>query len=299
MKLFLPIGILMLTCIVSCSGPDYTHVELYNASADAVTATVNDQTYKVNPKEVAYVSSKSKEQFFEYGVEKQLIKTQEQERFLVNLLKDSIVRLELLYDNKLAKGVDLVQEGSIPYKVIKLRDKKYYLPAELITNQLVFKDYDYTIGEMAPKSSEIGEIEFNKNNYRKQWKGYFKLYSIEELMESYKAINREPTFVQQIMNASIKVLNPDFTIRLQNGIASVNRKGKSIGQLGNARVSNDDVIEFDKADVYDPAAHGSIAEVIAKIPRCNFTTGKKIVHKEVTVDVVLVEKSTSPKVVIR
>ncbi len=288
-----------MTLLLACNEADFAHIELYNASSDVVTAIVNAETYKVNPNETAYISSKEKEQFFEYGIEKQLIKTDEHERFLVNLQKDTIIRLELLYDNTIGKGTNVVQEGNIAYKIIKLRDKKYYLPAEIIKDQLVFKDYDFSVGEKALASLESGKNKSKINNYRKDWKGYYKLFSIEELMQSYMAINREPTFVQQTMNASIKILNPEYKFRLMNESARVVQKGKSIGSLGVARVSNDDVIEFDKPEMASGESVGSIKEIIAKIPRCNITSAGKMLHKEVSVDVVILENSPGTKLVVR
>ena len=299
MKYFKFLTLFLSLLFFSCEEVVYSYLELYNSSDKEITVKVNDYDYTVKPNDKVKVASSTRETKFEYDGEIQLIKTKEKERFLVSLQGDTIIKTELLYGKAVSYQESLNAEGSTPHQVIKLRNNKYYLPAEVISDKLVIRNFDFSINEDPPSKISSDSDNFKSSPYLKQWKEYYKLYTVDELMNAYPPLNLSKELIEPMVNGLATVLNPDISFNVRSAWLNINLKGQEIGHIGSARVSNDNILELTRFQEYNKKEHGAITEVIIKIPVCNITKNGKVIQEEVSLDVVMSEKTPNPSVIIK
>ncbi len=283
----------MLAIIVLCSCRDsesYSHIHVYNNFNEPVDFTLNNERHQLPAKQNVYFKSPKRSQLFEFGQEKQLIKTKENETFLFNLAKDTVIKEQIFYT--IGYG-EPKTEGKIPSTLIKLRGKKYFGEYELITNKFVIKDLDFTINEdPLPKLS-------SKNPYQKN-RTLIKVSSVEEFMSSRKSMNDSQGFIEQILLASAKILNDDFTLKMQQQVIFIQKNGETIGDIGEARVSHDDYLEIFRSNrFYNEQKDGKIKETIITIPRLNTILEDGSMKENTRIDVVLCANHNNPRIIFK
>lgn len=295
------IYLLIISSIILTSCTDntkYSHIEVYNNYGEQVEFILNDERHTIKPKELLYFASPKRAQLFQFGQEKQLIKTKENERFLINLALDTIIKEELLYSTSYSADPN-ASGGSMPSKLIKLRGNKYFGPYEMINKKLVIRKYDFSMNEKAPTTISSNSASWKGKGFYKKWTEYFKLSTVDEFVSSRKSLNDSKDFILPIALASAKLLNDEITITMQQQALFINRNGKVIGDISSARVTTDDRLELKNPRVYTKEDDGAIIEKIIIIPDCSVVLKDGTRNKNAKVDVVLVDNHSNPRVVVR
>lgn len=283
--------------IASCETPQYSHIEVYNGYNERVEFTLNNELHKINPNEVAYFKSEKRAQLFQFGQTKELIKTKENERFLINLALDTIIKEELLYGTAYSTNSS-ASGGVIPSTLIKLRGKKYFGPYEITTGKLVIRKYDFSLKEKAPQT-----ITSSSSNpyaqYSKKWNEYYKLSTVDGFVASNQALNDREEFINPIVLASSKILKEGIEIDMQQTSIFLKDNGQNIGYISKARVTNNDLLELYESKYYQKERDGAMKEIIMKIPNCDVVMENGTRHKGALVDVIMVEKWPNPRIIIK
>ena len=284
---------------MSCKDTNqYSHIEVYNNFNEPVEFTLNNELHKINPKEVAYFASPKRAQLFQFGQVKELIKTKENERFLINLALDTIIKEELLYGKSYTTDPN-TSGGKLPSVLIKLRGKKYFGPYEIIPKKLTIRKYDFGLNTKAPSRISSDDPNFRGNNYLKNWTEYYKLSTVEEFVNGRRSLNDSKDFIFPVVLASAKILDETISLRMQQQALFVDKNGKSIGDISNARVTSDDRLELFGPRIYNQEKDGAIKKAIIAIPNCNVVLKDGTKNKNVDVEIVLVDKHHNSRMILK
>ena len=124
------LSLIVLIIFTACEPAAYSYIEVYNGFDEPVEFSLNDELHKINAKELLSFSNGERGQYFQFGQTKEFIKTNINEKILINLSLDTIVKEELLYGT--GSSQSSASSGSvIASNLIKLRGKKYFGPYEL------------------------------------------------------------------------------------------------------------------------------------------------------------------------
>jgi len=299
MKNLTYLSLVFAVLITSCKDTNqYSHIEVYNNFNEEVEFTLNNERHTIKSKGLSYFASPKRAQLFQFGQVKELIKTKENERFLINLALDTIIKEELLYGSSYSSDPN-ASGGSMPSNLIKLRGNKYFGPYEVITQKLTIRKYDFSMNEKAPSMISSNDANWKGRSVYKNWTEYFKLSTVDEFVASRKSLNESKEFIFPIVLASAKILNNEISITMQQQAIFLKKNGEGIGDISSARVTSDDRLELLKPRLYNKEKDGAIKEKIIIIPDCSIVLKDGTKNKDAKVDIVLVENHPNARVVVR
>lgn len=261
---------------------------IYNPLTDSMLVKIDGNPIKIPPDSILQQKIILGKHLFEYRDKSDSFEISADSRLLINPLKTTVIKQEILYGNSLYMDSKVDESDYFnPFIVFKLDSFRYFGPF-VITDTVFISGWLFNINEPIQQTMPESPGGWSKSGLGAS---NYKLYSIKEVKEKITPLNFTEKYIDQIFQKSLVYNNPKGYIRVFAKGIYAGATENDAASLGKLYVTESDNLCITEPYLYDPKEHGKIIQTFFTLKNCNVEISKdKIVYNR---DVLLIEAKES------